>query len=186
MPIPIDRGPTLVAAVAAALVILAGAPGYAQSSATETAAIRQFQTAADDYAFLHRRLQRGLGAREITANSESVTMAMDAMANVIRAARPDARSGDLFTPAVQAALRVRIAKALRANAYTFADVYDREAPLKVNDSLPRTGGKPVLPCVLDALPRLPVELEYRIVGSDLVLIDVHAGLIVDILPLPAS
>ena len=36
------------------------------------------------------------------------------------------------------------------------------------------------------LPRLPAELEYRIVSSELVLIDVHAGLIVDILPLPAS
>ena len=150
MPIPIDRGPTLVAVVAAALVILGGAPGYSQSSATETAAIRQFQTAADDYAFLHRRLQRGLGPREITASSESVEMAMAAMATVIRAARPDARSGDLFTPAVQVALRVRIAKALRANDYTSADVYDREVPMKVNGSFPKTAAKPVLPCILAA------------------------------------
>ena len=58
--------------------------------------------------------------------------------------------------------------------------------MKVNGSLPRTGAKPVLPCILEALPRLPEELEYRIIGTDLVLIDVHAGLIVDILPLPAS
>ena len=186
MPISIDRGPTLVAVVAAVFLILAGAPGYPQSSVTENAAIRQFQSAADDYAFLHRRLQRGLGPREITASSESVQIAMDAMATVIRAARPEARPGDLFTPAVQVALRARVAKALRANAYTSADVYDREAPLKVNGSLPRTGAKPVLPCILEALPRLPEELEYRIVGSDLVLIDVHAGLIVEILPLPAS
>ncbi|MDO8678219.1 MAG: hypothetical protein Q7R30_06600 [Acidobacteriota bacterium] len=57
---------------------------------------------------------------------------MDAMATAIRAARPDARPGDLFTPAVQVALRVRIARAL------CADVYDREAPLKVNGSFPRT------------------------------------------------
>ena len=58
--------------------------------------------------------------------------------------------------------------------------------MKVNGSFPKTAAKPVLPCILGALPRLPEELEYRIVGSDLVLIDVHAGLIVDILPLPAS
>ena len=108
------------------------------------------------------------------------------MATAIRAARPDARSGDLFTAAVQVALRVRIARALRANGYTFADVYDREASLRVNDSFARAAAKPVLPCILEALPRLPSELEYRIVGTDLVLIDVHAGLIVDILPLPAS
>ena len=38
------------------------------------------------------------------------------------------------------------------------------------------------PCRLAALPPLPPELEYRIVGGDLVLIDTHASLIVDLLP----
>ncbi len=37
------------------------------------------------------------------------------------------------------------------------------------------------PCVLDALPRLPHELQYRFVGRDLVLVDTHADLVVDIL-----
>lgn len=37
-------------------------------------------------------------------------------------------------------------------------------------------------CVIEALPPLPAELQYRIVGDDLVLIDVHASLVVDILP----
>jgi hypothetical protein len=40
----------------------------------------------------------------------------------------------------------------------------------------------MFPCVLEALPTLPPELQYRIVGDTLVLIDVHAGLIVDLLP----
>jgi hypothetical protein len=40
----------------------------------------------------------------------------------------------------------------------------------------------MFPCVLQALPPLPPELHYRIVGSTLVLIDVHADLIVDVLP----
>jgi hypothetical protein len=33
----------------------------------------------------------------------------------------------------------------------------------------------------DALPPLPSELQYRMVGGDLVLIDVHASVVVDIL-----
>jgi hypothetical protein len=35
---------------------------------------------------------------------------------------------------------------------------------------------------------LPAELEYRFVGRDLVLVDSHAGLVVDVLPdaLPAG
>jgi hypothetical protein len=40
----------------------------------------------------------------------------------------------------------------------------------------------MFPCVLAALPALPPELQYRIVGDALALIDVHAGLVVDVLP----
>ncbi len=36
-------------------------------------------------------------------------------------------------------------------------------------------------CVRDALPELPIELQYRVVGADLVLVDLHANLIVDVL-----
>lgn len=37
------------------------------------------------------------------------------------------------------------------------------------------------PTLLRALPALPAELEYRFAHRDLVLIDVHASLVVDIL-----
>jgi hypothetical protein len=36
--------------------------------------------------------------------------------------------------------------------------------------------------LLDVLPRLPEELEYRFVGRDLILRDVKANLIVDFIP----
>jgi hypothetical protein len=36
--------------------------------------------------------------------------------------------------------------------------------------------------ILEALPPLPEELQYRFVGPTLVLLDVHADLVVDILP----
>jgi hypothetical protein len=55
---------------------------------------------------------------------------------------------------------------LRVNAR-----YPKELPLQ---STP--------PSILLNLPKLPPELEYRIVGHDLVLLDVKAGLIVDYLP----
>jgi hypothetical protein len=40
----------------------------------------------------------------------------------------------------------------------------------------------VPPQMLAALPRLPAELQYRIIGNSLVLWDHHANLIVDFLP----
>ena len=42
--------------------------------------------------------------------------------------------------------------------------------------------------VIEALPELPSELQYRLVAGALVLVDIHAGLVVDILrhALPAD
>jgi len=37
------------------------------------------------------------------------------------------------------------------------------------------------PCIIEALPPLPDELQYRTLGRDLVLVDVHANLVLDIL-----
>jgi hypothetical protein len=44
------------------------------------------------------------------------------------------------------------------------------------------------PTMFMALPELPDELQYRFVGRDLVLIDLHANLVVDVLreALPAE
>ena len=38
------------------------------------------------------------------------------------------------------------------------------------------------PCLLAALPPLPEELEYRFLGGDLILVDLHARLMVDFIP----
>ena len=55
--------------------------------------------------------------------------------------------------------------------------------LAVNGDFPWAIGTAMVPCVIEALPPLPPELQYRMVGRDLVVIDLHAGLVVDILPL---
>jgi hypothetical protein len=51
----------------------------------------------------------------------------------------------------------------------------------VNDRFAWAQGSFMPAFVLELLPPLPAELEYRFAGRDLVLIDVHAGLVVDIL-----
>ena len=47
---------------------------------------------------------------------------------------------------------------------------------------PAAGTSPLAPCIKDALPELPDELEYRSSGTVLVLVDTHANLVVDLLP----
>lgn len=181
----------LVAALAALMILAAGAAAPAQSQSPEIDAIRQFTTATREYAWQHRRLENQLAPLEVNSNPDTINRAVQEMAAAVRAARADARQGDLFTDALAPELRRRIAAALAANGLTPWDVLTAEAaegvdaalvPLKVNGPFPWIYASAMFPCVQNALPELPPELQYRIVGSTLVLIDVHAGLIVDVLP----
>jgi hypothetical protein len=152
----------------------------------ETRAIVEFERAADDYAFMHRRIERRQPPIEVTADVDALRRSIASMAEAIRVARPNAREGDLFAAPVRPILRARIVKAMRLHDVTVAALNEEaaDAPLAdlaVNGDMPwrQTGSMP--PCVLEVLPPLPPELQYRFVGADLVLVDVHASLIVDIL-----
>lgn len=175
------------------VLVLPGTPGLAsaQSPAPPPDPIAAFVSATQEYAVLHRRIERQLPSFEINAKPETIRRLVDAMANAIRAARPDAHQGDFFTPALAAELRLRIYDALTEHGLTSEDIRFAEwldginpstARLAVNDAFPWALGSAMFPCVTAALPPLPPELQYRVVGNTLVLIDIHASLIVDLLP----
>ena len=65
--------------------------------------------------------------------------------------------------------------------FTFDEPYQYTAALDVNAPLPWAPGSETWPELLWQLPPLPEEIEYRVVGPDLVLLDIRAGLVVDIL-----
>jgi hypothetical protein len=175
--------------LAAILIAASAASSYAQDAAGEP--VRAFTAATRDYAQMHRRLERQIGPIEITTSINQINSMIQRLAAEIRAERPDAKQGDLFTPALAPELRARINNALLADEFTADDVirasrvdgidYEPVA-LRVNGTFPWILGTAMFPCVIDALPELPPELQYRIVGTDLILIDIHASLIVDILP----
>jgi hypothetical protein len=52
---------------------------------------------------------------------------------------------------------------------------------RVNERFHWGLGAAMPPCILEAYPRLPTVLQYRFVGRDLLIIDIEAGLVVDIL-----
>jgi hypothetical protein len=164
---------------------------HAQQAGVESPASIAFASATRDYAILHRRIERQLPSFEITSSPETIRRAVDAIANALRAARPDARQGDFFTPALASELRQRINGALLEHGFTSDDIRFAEwldginpstARLAVNGAFPWALGSAMFPCVISALPPLPPELQYRVVGNTLVLIDIHASLIVDLLP----
>jgi hypothetical protein len=106
-----------------------------------------------------------------------------------QAARPEAQQGDIFTPAVAAYFKKRIESTLRGPEGDKIRESLRHAEplpnvqLRVNAKYPANLPlQSTPPTLLMSLPALPKELQYRIVGSALVLYDMSSGLIVDFIP----
>ena len=169
-------------------VLIAWAPGAAVVSSEEDTFL-QFHQAVDAYVEIHRRLELQAPPLRAETGAYEIIASSDALAKAVQAARVTAREGDLFAAEEADAFRALITRALQANAFTVENLaaatreeVPADAPLPVvNGRFPWTRGAAMWPCVLLALPPLPEELQYRIVGRDLVLVDVHANLVVDIL-----
>jgi hypothetical protein len=183
------RNPSSLSLLLAASLLAAGSTVI--TAQTPAAPVEQFTAATRSYALTHRRIERMLGPLVISASADELIAHINAMGAAVNLERPHARQGDIFTAPVADVLRARIADALAANSLTPADVVTDEIPeglnraslaLRVGGPFPWVLGHNMLPGVLAALPELPPELQYRFVFRDLVLVDVHANVIVDILP----
>jgi len=107
----------------------------------------------------------------------------------IKQARPEAKQGDIFTPAIGNYFREQLAITLQGpdGAKIRASLRHAEPlpnlRLRVNSRYPHNLPlQSTPPTLLANLPYLPGELQYRIVGRTLVLYDVSSGLIADLLP----
>jgi hypothetical protein len=192
-PVPTSRRVNGPVAAAIGLLLLFGGSevAFAQLQETSPPSIQAFVEATREYAALHRRLEGNLPKLEVTSNPDTILRVVEQMRAALQNARLNASPGEFFTEAVAEELRGRIADALAASDLTAADVREAEAhdgvdpamvPLQVNGRFQWIYATAMFPCVLNALPQLPPELQYRIVGNTLVLIDIHASLIVDLLP----
>jgi hypothetical protein len=174
------------------LAIVTPAPAIAEEiSDHEAETIGRFDTAVRQYMELHRKVTQSLRPLEYSQDAGKIRAAIDARAEALRAARPKARAGEFFTSDIGPLLRQRIGQALADRGLSNHDALDsidedeswKPLPLiEVNEPFPWGRGSLVLPCVLAALPVLPTGLEYRFVHTTLVLVDVDAGLVVDVLP----
>src|SRR5688572_5285195 len=166
--------------LALCLAMVTGTAVQAQSPAP---ADERFTTETREYAQLHRRIEQSLGPIQITTSPADLLANVNALAAAIRAA--GARQGDLFTTELSSDLRLRIADALARHGLSPADLGTDEVPegisrqslaLRVGGPFPWIAGSTMLSCVLDVLPPLPRELQYRFLFRDLALVDVHANL----------
>lgn len=154
-----------------------------------------FTASVQHYVRVHRRLERTLPPEHMFAD-EDMSLAIDELHEAIVATRPNAREGGMFTPPVAAVIAARLRRAIADNGYTADEVlaainvgYLPGMPEpEINGRFPLERDIQVWPRLLAVLPALPEELEYRFANRDLVLVDMHADLVVDILrdALPAA
>ena len=166
---------------------VAGTGVAVQPPANEAVIVSGFQRGVQSYVELHRSLEGPVPTIAVSEDWQRVRAAIDALAIQIRAARKDARRGDIFTPDVERWFRRTIATLLRD-----CDIAELLASLNEENPeglvlLPRVNGSwpeeaslgPMPPLLLGGLPPLPDELQYRFMNRDLVLWDAHANIIVD-------
>jgi len=167
-----------------------GVPCASQPSSTcDAAAVAAFTERVREYVVLRDEAARGLPRDRLFDDAREMLAARDALRQAIRHARPNARAGDLFTPQAGSAFRHIIAVTVAAHRVDPNDIVRelRAERLRgarqpvVNGAYDWRLGAWMWPALLHALPPLPTDLQYRIVDDDLVVIDVRASLVVDIL-----
>jgi hypothetical protein len=151
------------------------------------AALQDFKTRVDQYVAIHRKAAGTAPALKQTDNPAEIKAAEEGLAAAIRSARMEARQGDILTPEVQGVFRNLLAPQLNGGdgAHTKEVLKDdapapASVPFAINAKYPDGKSLPSVPAnLLMNLPTLPHELEYRIIGKNLILRDTGADIIVD-------
>lgn len=163
--------------------------GQAAAPGERAAVLQEFQERVAAYVRLHRRLEEPLPPMTRDVGSWSMLIARRYLASAIRHARPAAQQGDIFFPAAASVFRQIFVDALEGqDAEAFLrEFYEPHSVTHavhpyVNEPYPTAITHDVPPLILQRLPTLCEHLEYRVVGHDLLLWDVHAELVVDFVP----
>jgi hypothetical protein len=147
-----------------------------------------FKDRVDKYMELHNRLEKDSPPLKETKNPAEIKLSEDVLAKKIREARKTARQGEIFTPEVQQLFRrlmypETVGTAGKEAKEAIEEDAPARVPIKVNAHYPEGAPLPTVPPnFLAALPKLPEDLEYRIIDKHLILRDVHANVIVDFIP----
>ena len=177
----------------AVVAVTQGALAAAQAPVNpQAAALKDFGDRVRAYVALHDRVARGIPPVSGAPSADAVTHHRDALAAGLREARPAAHEGDLFTPEVASQVRALVRRDLRARDLRDALAAVEEVAFQrvwVNMSWPQDAARPTIPPrLLTSLYPLPQDLEYRLLDRHLVLLDVDAELVVDLVRnvLPSS
>jgi hypothetical protein len=165
-------------------MIWLGGGGCAARSGTFNATLT---ARIEDYLSLREEAVREVGRLELTEKPGVLREEVVELTKQLQTRRRGAREGDILGHPVDIEIRSSLRDRLSRedHALIMAEIRDvgpQSFAPTVNLRYP--GGQPraTMPAqVSRVLPRLPTELSFRFVGRDLVLLDRHTGLILDVL-----
>ncbi len=152
----------------------------------DAAAIADFMKRVSAYADLHKKVESMLTEPSLDGRPEAVVEHQREFARLIQKARPNAKPGDIVTKPMRNVMRRLLASVFRGPdgreiKRSILDTYTGNAILEVNQPYPDNMAYSTVPTpILQGLPALPDALQYRFVGPQLILLDPHGRLVVDI------
>jgi len=159
--------------------------------------LKDFQQRLEHYIKFQRGIEKEIGAKQKPVDDpQIINRKEETLAGTIRANRRQAKPGDIFAPPIANEFRRLLNPQLKGRRGSevkeeltedFGEEADegtpKPVPLKVNAKYPEGNPLPTVPAnLLRALPTLPPDVEYRIIGRNLILRDVDANIIVDFIP----
>lgn len=150
------------------------------------AATLEFHKRIDAYLKIHNEAESKVPNLKKTDDPKEISEREQALGKMIMTLRAGAQPGDIFAPEYQPYFIKIVQDDFKTRSAADRKALVAELPAKmkidINTVYPTTIPLETFPPVLlRKLPDLPPELEYRIVGRSLLLRDVKANLIVDIL-----
>ena len=150
------------------------------------ATLADFVKRVEGYVELHKKLEATLPKLPAQTDPYQIDTHQRAMLRLIQEARKTAKQGDLFTPAMQRLVRGLLGPVFsgpdgrQLKAEILDNEYKGSVKVAVNARYPdEVPISTVPPQVLAQLPKLPEELEYRFIHTNMILFDSHAHLIAD-------
>lgn len=174
---------------AAALLLCGGLIGCgiadAETVNKDAQILTDFQTRAAEYVKVHNKARSSSLPAKGNGSAEAISGRERQLAAQIRTLRKGAKHGSIFTPPISSEFR-RLASITSQGTSgkhietSLARSEPVQLPIHVNAAYPESVPlQSTPPTLLQNLPQLPKELEYRLVGHRLVLRDIEANLIVD-------
>ncbi len=176
--------PRLHGSAGSTVVGLAGPPQATVNA--KGSATKAFLDRLKEYVTFHHNVEKMVPPLAETADPAKISAREKALGEALIKSRPEAKPGDFFIkeyqPYLMQIVRDDFAKRPLADRKALVVELPKGVRIAVNEVYPTVLPLATLPGnLLQQLPELPPELEYRIVGRDLLLRDVKGNVVVDIM-----